>query len=1035
MKNSPSLRDFVQIFNSFSNRSWVRFFAHHVYFFVHTDSAIVKIVRRWARRVTLALLVVGLVAYELRTSTLEAWLLAHFAGRLSYKLGSGPSPRIAFPKEGPYDERLGYSQIPSFQFHLQAQGFYVEQQARVSPSLARLVHWGIAPPYREPPATALVIHGSSGELLYRATHTDRLFADAADIPPLLVKTLLFIENQQLENPPSPRSNPVVQWERLAKAALLYTESKLGLSDSIQGGSTLATQIEKFRHSPQGRTQSAFDKGRQLIGASLKVYRDGTDTRPRRQEIVLDYLNSVPLSAAPGYGEVNGIGDGLYTWFGLEPAKVWRDLATPELTNAKVKAYKHALALLVSLPAPTSFLLKDRQALDRRVNVYTRLLEKGGIINQEFAGRLFVEPIRFSTSAPAPTPQAFKQQKASNAMRASLLQLLDIPDLYSLDRLHLEVESTIDDVLQSGTTRFFQSLTDPEFVQAHGLNQERLLEGADSRKVIYSLLLFERTSEGNLLRVQADNLDEPFDINSGVKLELGSTAKLRTLAHYLEIAALLYKEFSSVDQRDLAGELTRARDPITRWALETLTQEKDLTLEQFLTMALERRYSASPYETFFTGKGAHNFENFDPLDNTRIFSVREALQRSTNLVFIRLMRDIVRFHQARLPYDPAALLSNASDPRRRAILVEDAEQEAKDILAQVYRVYHGLPLDRVVERLVGSRPKSARRHAILFFAWNKGGDEKALAGWLNRYYPVPPEEVTRLYRSYSNPRLDLGDFGYLLSLHPLRLWCAGELARKPETSWEELSNRSSAARRLSYEWLLSPRNRRAQDLRLRIRFEEDAFERMTPYWQRLGFPFERLVPSYATAIGSSSDRPSALAELMGTIVNDGVRRPTVGLRKLRFASGTPYETTLGPRFSFGERVMEPEVARLLRDALAEVVDMGTARRLHGAFAWPGGPVVKAGGKTGSGDNRYKTFNRYGNETSSRAVNRTATFVFYVGERYYGVITAYVPGQEAARYQFTSALPVTVLKLLAPIINQRLKEDFSHPTSVRTSDGQS
>jgi len=31
---------------------------------------------------------------------------------------------------------------------------------------------------------------------------------------------------------------------------------------------------------------------------------------------------------------------------------------------------------------------------------------------------------------------------------------------------------------------------------------------------------------------------------------------------------------------------------------------------------------------------------------------------------------------------------------------------------------------------------------------------------------------------------------------------------------------------------------------------------------------------------------------------------------------------------------------------------------------------------------------------------------------------VPGQEAARYEFTSALSVSVLRLLAPALNERL-----------------
>ena len=110
------------------------------------------------------------------------------------------------------------------------------------------------------------------------------------------------------------------------------------------------------------------------------------------------------------------------------------------------------------------------------------------------------------------------------------------------------------------------------------------------------------------------------------------------------------------------------------------------------------------------------------------------------------------------------------------------------------------------------------------------------------------------RRPANPRLTLVDYAYLLSLHPLDLWCASEFRSNSNLSWEELYNKSAEARRTGSAWLLTPRNRKAQDLRLRIRFERDAFARMTPYWQRLGFPFKTMVPSYATALGNSSDRP-------------------------------------------------------------------------------------------------------------------------------------------------------------------------------------
>ena len=49
-----------------------------------------------------------------------------------------------------------------------------------------------------------------------------------------------------------------------------------------------------------------------------------------------------------------------------------------------------------------------------------------------------------------------------------------------------------------------------------------------------------------------------------------------------------------------------------------------------------------------------------------------------------------------------------------------------------------------------------------------------------------------------------------------------------------------------------------------------------------------------------------------------------------------------------------------------------------------------------------------------LNRTATFVFYIGDHHFGTLTAFVPGAEAADYRFTSALPAQILKTLAPTV---------------------
>jgi hypothetical protein len=337
------------------------------------------------------------------------------------------------------------------------------------------------------------------------------------------------------------------------------------------------------------------------------------------------------------------------------------------------------------------------------------------------------------------------------------------------------------------------------------------------------------------------------------------------------------------------------------------------------------------------------------------------------------------------------------------------------LRRAYQNFRGQTPEQITARLLGSKRNTERRLAILFFAWRIGADEQALAAWLaQNQYQATAEVVGKLFRAYRNPRLTLVDYAYLLSLHPLDLWCASEFRSNANLSWEELYNKSGEARRSGSAWLLTPRNRKAQDLRLRIRFERDAFARMTPYWQRLGFPFKTMVPSYATALGNSSDRPVALAELIGILVNDGLRKRSVSLNKIHFARSTPYETLVEPEPRAGVQVLAPEIARTVRKAMADVVEHGTARRLNGVFRLADGQLLTVGGKTGSGDNKFETFNRYGGVISSRATNRTAAFVFYIGDRYFGVITAYVQGREAADYRFTSALPVTLMKIIAPTL---------------------
>jgi membrane peptidoglycan carboxypeptidase len=273
---------------------------------------------------------------------------------------------------------------------------------------------------------------------------------------------------------------------------------------------------------------------------------------------------------------------------------------------------------------------------------------------------------------------------------------------------------------------------------------------------------------------------------------------------------------------------------------------------------------------------------------------------------------------------------------------------------------------------------------------------------------------RRWHAQADPwRLSLADRAYLTGLHPLELWLVEYWNQNPDAGWSELRRASETVRSESYAWLRRT-GRRAQDLRIRSELERDAFARIHTAWARTGYPFASLVPSLATSIGSSADRPAALAELMGLLQNDGLRFPSRRIDAIQLAADTPFETRMRAVDGAPERVLHREVAAAVRTALLDVVENGTARRARGALELADGTHVAIGGKTGTGDHRRKHFASDGRLISSEVASRSATLAFWLGDRHFGVLTAYVEGERAGEHHFTSSLPSQVLRWLAPAL---------------------
>jgi membrane peptidoglycan carboxypeptidase len=971
----------------------------------------------WTSLLGVALLAILAVAHEMETSHIQSQYFVDLDRQIAAPLKPGSSRSILFPDGGPYDQRMGYTALPRFISGLAANGYSVTDQSRWSPGLTRFVERGGFAIYREKDQGGLEVLDRKGSDLYAARFPQTAYRDYASVPPLVVKSLLFTEDRYLLDVGTPERNGAIEWRRFAWAAFGRI-ARLGVSHfKAGGGSTLATQIEKFRHSPRGLTDGAGEKFRQVLTASARMYLDGPDTLARREQVVTTYLNSTPLASRPGYGEIIGLPDALWAWFGIANNDATRVLGQEPRDAAqrasKAQVYRDALSLILSARRPDYYLIEHRGRLEALTDRYLRMLSRAGVIDPRLRDAALKAKLNFRTQPPPSAVSSFNTQRAVESVRNSLVSLLGLPDLYRLDRLDLKVHTTTDAATQARVSTFLEKLSDPAFLSAQGMIGRQLLGDADPAKVTYSFVLYERQGNHNELRVRADSLNQPFDINSGALLMMGSTAKLRTLATYLEIVHELHGQLSQRTRPELLRIAATAQDPLTFWAATYLSKARDRGLQPMLDAAMARHYSGAP-GAFFTGSGEQGFGNFDKWENKSNPTIASAFQHSINLAFVRLLRDIVTFYEVENVPTRSRLLTDPSDPERRAYLQHFVDEDGRGFLYRFYKRFAGQTPDQMMGQMVRQTRPQTGPLAALYLAVHPNASFVELRSFLAarlRRTRVSDQEVWRVLKTDSPARLSWQDLGYVSGVHPLELWLARYRDAHPSASWNEVANASGDVRQQVYSWLFRG-NLRRQDVRIKILLERAAFDRILDQWRSLGYPFEHLVPSLGTAVGASGDVPDALASLMATILNDGVELPTESMTQLRFAANTPYDTALSKKATHPVRVMAPEIARTLRGVLAGVVTDGTASRLRGTYLQPDGNPLPIGGKTGTGDNRADRFTRGGGMIESRVLDRTATFVFFLGDRYFGTVTAYVPAPEAGRYHFSSALAVQLLKALQP-----------------------
>ena len=170
----------------------------------------------------------------------------------------------------------------------------------------------------------------------------------------------------------------------------------------------------------------------------------------RRKTVMAYLNTVPLAAAPRFGEVNGIGDGLWAWYGLDFAAINKTLSEKPGTRDDCLCQRAQTCAVADRGRTPSVVLPRRQPQGARCQ-HRRPSRPAGQCRRDSArtGRpgQAGQTAQHQTSASIRRAPRFVDQKATNAQRIRVAQLLGEKRLYDLDRLDLQVNTTINQPAQ------------------------------------------------------------------------------------------------------------------------------------------------------------------------------------------------------------------------------------------------------------------------------------------------------------------------------------------------------------------------------------------------------------------------------------------------------------------------------------------------------------------------------------------------------------------------------------------------------------
>lgn len=289
------------------------------------------------------------------------------------------------------------------------------------------------------------------------------------------------------------------------------------------------------------------------------------------------------------------------------------------------------------------------------------------------------------------------------------------------------------------------------------------------------------------------------------------------------------------------------------------------------------------------------------------------------------------------------------------------------------------------------------------------------------------------RSYSPATvihtLSLNDREHL-SVRAMHLRVAALRSEKPDIGYDAARLATRNDRIENYSWLMRDKNFAAQNLRIGIMLDKEAWKVVEKFWQTMGYPYE-LPATLANVLGVGGDNTQSLTSMNAIVANNGMSVQNTSLSRLSFAphDGNPYRTVVDIGENFKPvRVLDAEVAQhVLHTAEGNVYsENGTGKRLREAFKLSDGTTGTTRGKTGTAADASTADTRGGFYTGSTIFTcpatpgsppHTAKFAFTIGAYIYN---------PAPSDRFTSGLAVRGLEHLA---SSALRPMFDHACGLR------